>query len=105
MGSEPLLVNTFPIARSKANNTVILGEIITNYITDYFSEDKIFVSMISKLSTNEQFQFEAEFFDDLFNVLDQADIAHNIRDQLNNITYDNRNAFNLIFIDNGHILS
>lgn len=102
----PLLkCKPLPIERSKTNNTIILGEIIINYINKYFSEDKMFVSMISKSSKNDQTHFEAEFSDDLFSVLDQAKFAHNILDQLDNATYDNRNAFNLILVDDSSILS
>lgn len=76
-----------------------MGEIITNYINKYFSEDVIFVSMISKTSNDNQSHVDAEFFSDLFSVLDQAEFAHNILDELDNDTYGNRNAFNLIVVD------
>lgn len=103
--SEPHWLNTFPIERSKANNTIILGEIITNYINNYFSEDVMFVSMISKTSKNNHSHVEEEFFNDLFSVLDQAEFAHSILDQLENVTHDNRRAFNLIVVDDSSVLS
>lgn len=103
--SEPQWLNSFPTEQSKANNTIILGEIITNYINNYFSEDEMFVSMISKTSRNNQSHVDEEFFNELFSVLDQAEFAHNLLDQLNNVTFDNRNAFNLIVVDDSSVLS
>lgn len=103
--SEPQWLNSFPIERSTSNNTIILGEIITNYIDNYFSEDVMFVSMISKTSKNNQSRVDEEFFNDLFSVLDQAEFAHNILDQLDNITYDNRKAFNLVVVNDSSVLS
>lgn len=105
MGCEPHWLNAFSIKRSKANNAIILSEIITNYIVKYFSKEKFFVSMVLKSSKNDRTHFEEEFFDHLFNDLDQAEFAHNVIDKLDNVTYDNRNAFNLILVDDSSILS
>lgn len=105
MECQPHWLNTFSVERSKANNAVILSEIITNYIVKYFSKEKFFVSMVLKSSKNDQFRFEEEFFDHLFNDLYQAEFAHTVIDRLDNVTYDNRNAFNLILVDDSSILS
>lgn len=104
IGCEPHWLNAFSVERSKANNAIILSEIITNYIVKYFSKEKFFVSMIFKSAKKDLKIFEEEFFDHLFNNLDQAEFAHNIIDKLDNATYDNRNAFNLILVDECDIL-
>lgn len=103
--SEPNWLDSFSIERPKANDTIMLGEIIINYIMNYFSEDVMFVSMIAKLSKSNQSHVNEEFINDLFSVLDQAEFAHNILDQLENVTHDNRNAFNLVVVDDSSILS
>lgn len=101
MSCESFGLNSLPIERPKANNSVILGEIIINFINKYFDEDDKFVSLIFKTSKNN----EADFSHDLYNVLEEAKLPHVIFDKLNNATYDNRNAFNLIVIDDLSTLS
>lgn len=105
MGCGSHWLNTFSIEPSKFNNAIVLSEIITNYIVKYFSKEKYFVSMVVKSSKTDKLHFEEEFFDHLFNDLDQAEFAHNIIDKLDNATYDNRNAFHLILVDDCDILS
>lgn len=105
MGCEPFWLNSFPIEHPKANNTVILGEIIINYMNKYFDGDDKFVSMIFTLSQDDdQSHFQSDFLHDLYRILDETKIPHNLLDKLNNATYDNRNAFNLIVVDDISIL-
>lgn len=97
-------LNAFPIQQTKSDSSKILSEIISNYIDKFFSEDQFFVSIILKSSKNDH-QFEEDFFVQLFNDLNHTEFAHNIIDQLENETYDNMNAFNLILVDDSCILS
>lgn len=106
MVCEPHWLRSFSIERPKANNTIILSEIIINYINIYFDEDEKFVSIIFKLLKDDgQSQYEAELLHNLSSVLHEVKCPHIILGDLSNATYDNRNAFNLILVDNITILS
>lgn len=98
-------LNGISIERPKTSNAIILSEIITNYVVKYFSKEKYSVTLVLKSLKNDEFHFEEEFFDHLFNQLDQAEFSHNIIDKLDNTTYDNRNALNLILVDDCDSLS
>lgn len=107
MECEPHSLDSFSIEKltRNNNNTMILSEIVTNYIAKYFSGENFIVSMISKSSNKSDVHFGAEFFDVLFNFLDQAEIAHNIIGGMDNVTYENKLAFNLILVDDSKILA
>lgn len=99
------LSRNFRIEQSDTEESVVLGEIITNYLIKYFSEDQIFVSIILTRSEKDQNNFEDDFFANLFDVPAMTEFAHNTLDKLDNTIRDHRNAFNIIIVDGSKSLS
>lgn len=99
---QPLWLNSFTVARPRVNRTVILSEIILNFINKYLNENEKFVSLILKLSVGVN---EADFFYDTSSILRKVEFPHVILNELTNATYENRNAFNLIVVDDISVLS
>lgn len=87
--------NDFIINQSSARETFILSEVITNYLTKYFSNEQIFLSIVIPPSENLQ-NFESDFFLKLFDNLPKFE--HNILDKLDTSIHQ-RHAFNLIMVD------
>lgn len=91
--------SAFDINQSTTNGSIILKNILTNYLRKYFSDEKMFVSIIIP-SVNKQWNTsEADFFDNLFNDSILTDFSYNVLDTLNGSVCDNKNAFNLILVD------
>ncbi|XP_055298675.1 uncharacterized protein LOC129566616, partial [Sitodiplosis mosellana] len=90
---------------AESDESVILGEIISNYLIKYLSEDQIFVSIIFTPSERDQTNFENDFFVNLFDDPALTEFDHNVFNKLNDIIGDNRNAFNIILVDGSKRLS
>lgn len=89
----------FILNQSRIDKSVILSEIITNYLTKYFSGDDIFVSIIYPSFKEQRSHFRHDLFDNLFNTSASTKFAHSLSDELDSSIRDHRQAFNLILID------
>lgn len=91
------------VIKPSSNNSVILSEIIANYLKKYFRDAEIFVSII--LSTSEKNQhFLDDFFIHFFNDPRMKMFSFNILDKLDRIIHENRHAFNIIFANDADSL-
>lgn len=79
--------------------SVILGEILSNYFIKYLSDDKIFVSIILPPSKKTKTHFLGDFFEELFDNPALSKFAYNTLDKLDDSIRDRRQAFNLILTD------
>lgn len=91
------LHSNFAVIQAPRNESVILKEIITNYLQKYFRDAQIYVSIIFSPSENGKYSFLDEFFTSPF---DRPMQAQNILNKLDNSIRENRNAFNLILVNN-----
>lgn len=96
------LHNKFIIDQPKTDKSVVLGEILTNFLIKYFSDDQIFVSIIFTAAQElelEQKYFLNDLFQNLFDdpILTQFD--HNAVEKLDHSIRGKRNSFNLILIN------
>lgn len=97
--------NNFEITQSDTDKSVILGEIITHYLINYFSEEQIFIFIVLVASKIDQRNFFEDLFVNLFDDLEFTGFASSTFDRLDNAIHDHRNAFNLILADNSQSLS
>lgn len=79
-----------------SGESAIVGKIISNYLERYFNDDKMFVSVIFVRSGNEQIPFRNDFSHNVINSVASAGFAYNIKNKLDNASYDNQNSLNLI---------
>ena len=94
----------FEIEQSNTDESVILGEIITNYLIKYFSDKQIYVSIVLAPSKFDKFNFQEDFFVNLFDNPQLTEFAFSNLDSLDNTVQDHRNAFNMIFVDDSESL-
>lgn len=93
----------FVINQSISDESVILGEIITNYLVKYFSDDRVFVSIIFAPLKTQRNHFKEDFLLNLFDDPALNKFDHDILDRLDtSIHY--RHAFNIILIDDSKSL-
>lgn len=97
--------DNFEVKQSDMDESVILGEIITNFLIKYFSDEKIFISIVLAPSNMNQYNFQGDLFVELFDDPTLTEFAASILDRLDNEVRDHRNAFNLIFVDDSKIFS
>lgn len=88
--------NDFIVNQSSTRDTLVLSEIITKYLTKYFSNEQIFLSIVIPPSEKLEDYFESDFFLELFDNLPKFE--HNILDKLDTSIHQ-RHAFNLIMVD------
>lgn len=96
--------NDFEIEQSNTDESVILGEIITNYLIKYFSDEQIYVSIVLAPSNFDQFNFQEDLFVNLFDNPKLTEFASNTLDRLDNTVQDHRNTFNMILVDDSESL-
>lgn len=89
----------FEIETRVGDNSVVLSSIISNFLIKYFGGERIFVSLILSSSRKEQYYFEEDFFNDLFDDPVLKEFAYNVLDKLDETIHTQRNAFNLIIVD------
>lgn len=89
----------FEIEQSDTDESVILGEVITNYLIKYFSGVQMFVTIILGPSKIDQSNFQEDLFVNLFDDPQLAEFTSSTLDKLDNEVRDHRNAFNLILVD------
>lgn len=97
--------DNFKIEQSDTDESVILGEIITNYLIKYFSDEQIFVSIVLAPSKTDQSDFQEDLFVNLFDNPQLTEFAASTSDGLDCEVRDRRNAFNLILVDDSKSLS
>lgn len=82
------------------NENVILAKIITNYLTKYFRDDPIFVSIVLEPSNEARKYSIGDLFISLFACSTTfTEFTYNILSELSNISRGRKHAFNLILID------
>lgn len=85
--------------QTEIEKSVVLSEIIFNYLTKYVSDDRFFVSIVCPSFKEQQLHFLHDFFVNLFNASTLSDFAHSVSDELYSTIRGRRRAFNLIMID------
>lgn len=99
-----VLSEKFPL-ENVSNKSVILSEIIAKYLTNYFSNEEIFVSIILSASKNDQIDFQKDFVIHLFENQLIKQFTHNILNRMDFEVRDHRNTINLILIDDSKSLA
>lgn len=94
----------FEIEQSNTDDSVILGEIVTNYLIKYFRDEQIYVSIVLPPSKYDQFNFQEDLFVNLFDSPQLTEFASSTLERLDNTVQDHRNAFNMILIDDSESL-
>lgn len=103
-GDESILGNKSHVKQSIDDESVVLGGIITQFLTKYFSKNKFFISIILGLSKKETNHFQEDFFNELFDNPVLTNLPHNILNKLDRSIQDHRNAFNLVLTEDGESL-
>lgn len=93
------------IDQLKPDESVTLGEILTNFFIKYFSDEEIFMSIILPPSQKVDNHFLSDSFVELFDDPLLTKFAYNTLDKLDNSIRDHRRAFNLILTDDWNSLS
>lgn len=99
------LKNNFEIKHSISNDSVILGEIIANFLINYFSNDQIFVSILLPLTEGHQQYFQEDLFDHLFYHPELTECSFCILNKMHNTTGGYENTLNIILVNNSLTLS
>lgn len=103
-GDESIHENKFHVKQSIADESVVLGGIIDQFLTKYFSENKFFISIILGVSKKENNHFQDDFFNELFDNPVLTNLPHNILNKLDRSVQDHRNAFNLVLTEDSESL-
>lgn len=88
--------NDFIVNQTPAREFHVLSDVITNYLTKYFINEQIFLSIVIPPSVKLEDYFESDFFLELFDNLPK--FKHNILDKLDT-SFHQRHAFNLIMVN------
>lgn len=84
----------------------ILSEIIAKYLTKYIDDERKFVSIVlTPTKTDQQHYFHKDFINRLFSNDLLINFTHNILNNEKSTSCDQRNAFNLILIDDAQFLA
>lgn len=86
-----------------SGESAIVGQIISNFLKTYFSDEKMFVSVILVAPGSEHLNrsFRMDFSHNVIDSVVSAGFAYNVLDNLDNDTHSNQNAFNLIIAHDG----
>lgn len=99
MASVPFSQSDFAPIEPSNDKNVILTEIITNYLNNYFSDVGIFVSIILPSSEKDK-HFLDNFFIHFFNDPRMKIFAYNVLDKLDSKIRKWGQAIHLIFVNN-----
>lgn len=99
------LTNDFENENSISNDSVILGEIIANFLIKYFSNDQIFVSVLLPPSGGRQQYFQHDLFDHLFYHPGLTENSFCILDKVHTTTGGYEKILNIILVKNSSTLS
>lgn len=95
--------NDFVISRS-SDESIILGDIITNFFIQYFTDDQIFISITTPSSEKFEY-FIDDFFANLFDDPTLTTFAYNTLERLDDSIHSYRRAFHLVMIGNSGSLA
>lgn len=104
MGSTLAFNTNLELHQSELNDSAMLSEIIANFLTKYFSDANIFVSIITSPLEKWHGHFETDFFASLFDDPALTKFAHNFLNKLDTPVNGYRHAFNLILIADINVL-
>lgn len=96
--------NDITTSQPSSGESVILGKIIRNYLKKYYSDAKIFISIIFPSSKKGNQRFFDDFFINFFNDPKMEMLDRNILSKLDNSIHENRLAFNLILVEDSESL-
>lgn len=90
--------------QSSDDEIVMLRKIIDNYLTKYFGDNQVFVSIICPPSEKNQYNILDDFFANLSEESSIKTFDHNILSYLDSSARGNRDSFILILIDDSKLL-
>lgn len=103
VGYEFALIQYLTLEQSESG---ILSEIIAKYLTKYIDDERKFVSIVlTPTKTDQQHYFHTDFINRLFSNDLLENFTHNILNNDKSTSSDQRNAFNLILIDDTKFLA
>lgn len=103
-GCALALPRIFEIQLNELNGTIILSEIISNYIRRYFSHETDFISLVHASSSKEnRLRFHEELTDNLLHNSKLANFSYNNINKLD-ARHHHLHAFNIILIHDTHSL-
>lgn len=97
----------YTFTQLKSDESVFLSEIITNYTKKYITDDyqmSISATLASLNPNGDQRYFQEDVLSDLVNGKHLTYFTYNIFNNVNSPTFDRRNTFNLILIDDTKLL-
>lgn len=80
-------------------DTTIPTEIISNYLSKYFSQEKVFLSLCFSSSNSDQKYFQEKLITSLITRPKINEFSYNILGHVHQFRRRNRNVFNVIFVD------
>lgn len=80
------------------NKTVILNEIISNYLLKYFNNEKVFVSIVLSSSNNHQKYLQADLIGKLMMISKVGNFSFNVLNAVDQSRQGNIKVFNLIIV-------
>lgn len=102
--ASTVLINSSISAFEANQSEAILSEILSDFLLTYFSEKRIFISIIFASSTKGRSDFNEEFLRKFIEDSALINFAWTVSDKLNEGTLKERNVFNLILIDESKLL-
>lgn len=104
IGCALALPRNFEFQPIESSDTVVLGQIIANYIRRYFSNESIFISLVHASSNKNRLRFHEELVTNLFFNPNITHFSYYIGIELISHRIVRRRAFNIILIDNINLL-
>lgn len=88
------------IEKSKMHDeTVILGEIISNYLFQYFNEEKVFVAIVTVSLNDHQKYLQSDLIRNLMSSPKIINFSFNVQNKVDQSRQGNKQVFNLIIAD------
>ena len=103
-GCAVALFTNFDIQTNESTDTIVLSQIISNYIRQYLSEKTIFISLVHVASKKNLLHFHEELITNLFYSSNLTDFSYNSGSTLIARHRLRRQAFNIVFIDDTNAL-
>lgn len=86
-------------------NSCTLSKIIKQYLIKYFDDGENFISITPASSTKDHQYFQQDLLKHIFQHSKIRKFTHNILQNTGHFTRDEKNAINLIFIEDSKLLS
>ena len=103
-GCALALPGNFEIQPNESSDTVVLSQIISNYIRQYFSNESIFISLVYASSNRDLLRFHEQLTTNLFHNPNLTHFSYYIGIELISHRIIRRRAFNIILIDDTNLL-